>query len=150
MSKTDLKYTEEQWKQLTETANQLFNAGAMGESISTYTTAFAKAEQLAFHAKSCIAFGIPVMPVFIISCNNLSHAYEKTGNRSRADTMLRRAVFFMVHVSEQEGLSDETRESVRRQLARTVLAYCNFCKKTNQQQKWDDFIYHLKAYHHYA
>ena len=135
MSKGDLLHIENRWKEFTVSGNDFFNEGVIEDAIQLYVSALTEAEKLASCVNKCLAFDIPVVPVFNISCQNLSNAYQQVGDVSGAEIMLRRAVFFIIHLNEQEELSVEAEETVQRELPKTILAYVNFCKKTNQENK---------------
>jgi len=135
MSKADLLHIENRWKEFTVSGNDLFNKGVFQDAIPLYVSALTEAKKLASCANQCLAFDIPVVPVFNISCQNITNAYQEVGDISRAEIMLRRAIFFIRHLTEQDGLSAEAQETIQRELPKMVMAYVDFCKKTNQENK---------------
>jgi len=135
MSKADLLQIENRWKEFTVSGNDLFNEGVFQEAIPLYMSALTEAEKLASCANQCLAYDIPVVPVFNISCQNISQACQEGGDISRAEVMLRRSVSFIAHLTELEKLSEEAQETVKREFPKTMLAYVDFCKKTNQENK---------------
>jgi len=135
MSKADLVEIENRWKEFTVSGNDLFNQGVFEDAIALYVSALTEAEKLASSANQCLAYDIPIVPVFNISCQNISNAYQEVGDISRAEVMLRRAIFFITHLTEQEELSAKAQETVQRELPKRIMAYVDFCKKTNQENK---------------
>ena len=135
MSKADLVAIENRWKEFTVSGNDLFNQGVFEDAIALYVSALTEAEKLASSANQCLAYDIPIVPVFNISCQNISNAYQEVGDISRAEVMLRRAIFFITHLTEQEELSAKAQETVQRELPKRIMAYVDFCKKTNQENK---------------
>jgi len=135
MSKADLVEIENRWKEFTVSGNDLFNQGVFEDAIALYVSALTEAEKLASSANQCLAYDIPIVPVFNISCQNISNAYQEVGDISRAEVMLRRAIFFITHLTEQEELSAKAQETVQRELPKRIVAYVDFCKKTNQENK---------------
>ena len=135
MSKADLVDIENRWKEFTVSGNDLFDQGIFEDAIPLYESALTEAEKLASSANKCLSFDIPIVPVFNISCQNISNAYNELGDTSRAEIMLRRAIFFITHLAEQEELSANEQETVQRELPKRILAYVDFCKETNQENK---------------
>ncbi|MBL4755916.1 MAG: hypothetical protein JKY52_20280 [Flavobacteriales bacterium] len=143
MSKEDLIQSENRWKEITLCANNLFNKNAFDEAKSQYDTALKEAGKLVSHFNSCTNIKIPVVPIFVISCNNLANTYQELGDSSLAEVQLRRAVFFIIHLKEQEDLSPQVTESLQRELSKVVLTYSEFCKKTNQEDKSEKVFQNL-------
>jgi tetratricopeptide (TPR) repeat protein len=143
MSEGCAKHIEEAWKQKTVASNELFNHGKYDAALNGYTEALLKAETLNSNDEDALRAGIPLVQVFIISCNNMANTYEELGQLDKAEKMLRRSVYFVIHLINH--YSGERAESLHleSELKRTMLAYSNFCQQ--KKRKMDVVVETVKA-----
>jgi tetratricopeptide (TPR) repeat protein len=133
MSDVQIRHIEKTWKQKTASANELFHQRKYGEALSGYTDAIAAAETLNVNDEDALRAGIPLVQVFIISCNNLANTHEELGQLEKAEKMLRRSVHFVIYLLKH--YSEERAESLylERELKSTVLNYCDFCQRKGRK-----------------
>lgn len=134
MSAAELIAVEADWKQATLSANARFadDGRAVADAVDVYRTALRLAETLAANAPASHRAGLPVVPVFIISCQNLAHALLARGEAAEADALMRRAAHFPLHLLREESAPDTDAgliEAARAGLRRATLAYAEFAKK---------------------
>jgi len=98
MVNSDLRAIEQYWQTLTLSSNVLYNADKFEEALLSYQCALASAELLNNHLTDCICVEVPVMQVYIISCNNLANTYIALGDFEQADRMLKRVLYYLLHL----------------------------------------------------
>ncbi|GAB3431035.1 tetratricopeptide repeat protein [Niabella aquatica] len=123
MSDTCISHIENHWKALTTTANECFNNGDFEKALSVYKDALYRAEALNNHQGDCLRVAIPFMQVYIISCNNLSNTYDELGQKKSAENMLKRAVYYLLHLSGQKHIN---MNELQHELRRASIALLNF------------------------
>lgn len=127
MSNRSAKFIEESWKRKTSAANDLFLADQLPEALVLYLEALRLAEWLVEQATDGLLADIPVIHMFVISCNNLFNTYVGLNDYVLAEAMLRRNVYFLLH---QNSLH-KTDTSLQHEIRNAFLAYALFCRKTN-------------------
>jgi tetratricopeptide (TPR) repeat protein len=126
MSEQCVKHIEESWKQKTVFSNELFNKGKYDAALNAYTEALYRAEILNANYRDAMRSGIPFIQVFSISCNNLANTYEEMGELEDAAKMLKRVVYFLLHLSNDQDLNAS---EIQSELKRASLAYSSFADK---------------------
>ncbi|WP_034060187.1 hypothetical protein [Lacinutrix jangbogonensis] len=143
MSTVDLLHTETIWKQITKRGNTLMESETIN-AVHDYETALQKAEALMEHHIKCLKLKIPVRPIFIISCNNLAEAYCHLKNWNKADTFLKRSIYYIEYL-----MSQPTDLSVKliysKQLMKQMLLYKSFSEQSNQPEKYNTLHNYLKG-----
>lgn len=131
MVNSDLRAIEQYWQTLTLSSNVLYNADKFEEVLSSYQCALASAELLNNHLTDCICLEIPVMQVYIISCNNLANTYIALGDFEQADRMLKRVLYYLLHLVVHAQLDQN---EIQSELKRAASAYQQFAEKTNMEK----------------
>lgn len=128
MSDACMNHIERYWQALTVANNELFNKGDFEKALSGYKDALYRAEVLNNHIKDCVRLKIPFIQVYIISCNNLANTYEELGKLEEAENMLKRTVYYLLHLSGNKELN---LNEIQSELKRAALAYVRFAEKNN-------------------
>lgn len=132
MNDTCMNHIERHWQTLTVSTNELFNKGDFKEALFRYKDALYKAEVLNNHISECIRLKIPVVQVYIISCNNLVNTYEELGNQEESEKMLKRVIYYLLHLTANHALNID---EIQSELKRATLAYDRFCRKKQYKRK---------------
>lgn len=119
---------ERYWQALAVSNNELFNKGDFENALTGYKDALYRAEVLNNNIPDCIRLKIPFIQVYIISCNNLANTYEELGNLEESENMLKRAVYYLLHLIGNKALNIS---EVQSELKRATLAYVRFAEKNN-------------------
>lgn len=130
MSDTCLQHIEEAWKLKTNASNKKFNDGNYEESLQGYEEALCRAEVLNNHLKEVVKAGIPFMQIFAISCNNIAFTYEKIGLVDKGEKMLKRVVYYLIHISKAATLDAK---EVQNELTRAILNYTKYASRNDMQ-----------------
>ena len=128
MSDACMSHIERYWQALTVANNELFNKGDFEKALSGYKDALYRAEVLNNHITECVRLKIPFIQVYIISCNNLTNTYEELGKLEKAENMLKRTVYYLLHLSGNKELN---MNEIQSELKRATLAYVRFTEKNN-------------------
>lgn len=128
MSDTCMDHIERYWQSLTVSNNEHFNKGNFEKALSGYKDALYRAEVLNNNIPDCIRLKIPFIQVYIISCNNLANTYEELGKLEEAENMLKRTVYYLLHLSGNKALNPD---EIQSELKRATLAYVRFAEKNN-------------------
>ncbi|MNG61610.1 Tetratricopeptide repeat protein [compost metagenome] len=131
MANSDLRAIERYWQTLTLSSNALYNADKFEEALFSYQCALASAELLNNHLTDCIYLEVPVMQVYIISCNNLANTYIALGDFEQADRMLKRVLYYLLHLVVHVQLDQN---EIQSELKRAISAYQQFAEKTNMEK----------------
>ncbi|WP_200878587.1 tetratricopeptide repeat protein [Sphingobacterium sp. ML3W] len=124
-----MNHIERYWQALTVSSNEFFNKGDFEKALNGYKDALYRAEVLNNHIPECIRLNIPFIQVYIISCNNLANTYEELGNQEEAENMLKRAVYYLLHLTANKSLNID---EIQSELKRATLAYVRFSEKTGE------------------
>ncbi|EHQ41222.1 undecaprenyl diphosphate synthase family protein [Myroides odoratus] len=127
MSDTCINHLERYWKTLTVSSNEKFNQENYLEALEGYKEALYRAEVLNNHWELCMRLKIPVIQVYIISCNNLAHTHEELQELHQAHAYLKRVIYFLIHLVEHIAI---TTESIQGDLKQALLAYADFKQRT--------------------
>ncbi|WP_194852273.1 tetratricopeptide repeat protein [Nonlabens antarcticus] len=142
MSKSELLHLENDWKETTMMGNDLVDCLSR-QALKEYSSAFAKAKKLMVNIKSCINFNIPIMHIYLISCNNLTEVYTKLGQWDMAETICRRSVFYTIFLRKDKShyfLEEDLNASLTRQL----LMYKELTIKISQPSRYNQIIEEIK------
>jgi len=131
MANSDLRAIERYWQTLTLSSNLLYNANKFEEALLSYQCSLASAELLNNHLTDCIYLEVPVMQVYIISCNNLANTYIALGDFEQADRMLKRVLYYLLHLVVHVQLDQN---EIQSELKRATSAYQQFAEKTNMEK----------------
>jgi len=132
MSDSCLNHIERYWQKLTLSANELFDQGECNKALSSYQDALYRAEVLNNYANQCESLKIPFKQVYIISCNNLAYTYEKLGKLKKAEKLLRRVVYFLLHLTRNKNYNQK---EIKSELKRATLSYLSFSKNNNTEKE---------------
>lgn len=142
MGEQCMRHIEDYWKTLTVSANELFNSGNLEQALLSYKDALYRAEVLNNNMEDCLRFQIPFIQVYIISCNNLANTHEELGQTQEAENMLKRAVYYLLHLTGNKELD---MDEIQSELKRAAIAYVHFVEKTNSGKiKQEQFFQTLK------
>lgn len=142
MSNTNLLNLENEWKELTNFGNGLI-LQTREKALSKYELALEKAEKLMEYQKECDAHKIPVMPIFLISCNNLAEVYCLLENWEKADKMLKRSVYYILHLKQQQ-LHPQASDLLSKWFFKQLLLYKDFSQRRGAPKKYETFLERLK------
>lgn len=131
MSEECMKHMESCWKRLTEQANEHFRIREFKQALLGYKEALYRSEMMNDHQASCIQLEIPYMQLYIISCNNLSNTYLELRQRLEAENMLKRVIYYLLHLS---GDADLNKDEIQRELGRATLELVAFGKEHCDQR----------------
>ena len=142
MSKTELFSLENEWRETTIAGNGLFKEAGQ-EAIFHYENALDAAERLMVFLYKCIDLRIPVMPMFLISCNNLAAAYSRLGKWDKAEKMLKRGVYYILFL-KQKNLHPQVEPVFSRWLCKQMLHYSEFSLCSGHPEKFRELLNKLK------
>jgi len=142
MSRTELLSIEKDWKEITSLGNQSIKE-TREKALSYYILALQKAEKMMPHLTTCIDAKIPVMPIFLISCNNLAEVYCLQKQWSKADKMLKRGIYYIIFL-KKEGLQVEFNKVLSNWLLKQLLLYKEFTERSNQPEEFKNIIEKLR------
>ncbi|WP_206365314.1 tetratricopeptide repeat protein [Sphingobacterium corticibacterium] len=123
-----MNHIERYWQALTIANNETFNKGDFEKALTGYKDALYRAEVLNNHILDCIRLKIPFIQVYIISCNNLANTYEELGKLEEAENMLKRTVYYLLHLAGNKKLNID---EIQSELKRAALSYVRFAEKIN-------------------
>lgn len=126
MNDTCVSQIERQWQALTVSSNELFLNGGFQKAIAGYRDALSKAERLNDHIPDCLRLKIPFIQVYIISCNNLANTFEQLDNKDEAENMLKRAIYYLMHLTENKTLN---LNEIQWEIKNATLTYTVFAEK---------------------
>lgn len=139
MSNADVTQIENYWKAKTTASNNLFNRGKYEEALLGYNDALYRAEILNNRFADCIQADIPFIQVYIISCNNIANTYTELGKKEEAANMLKRAVYYLLHLS---GNTEIKQEEVQNELRRAAVGYISFIEKNEETPNRREALFH--------
>lgn len=135
-----MSHIERYWQALTVANNELFNKGDFEKALSGYKDALYRAEVLNNHILDCIRLKIPFIQVYIISCNNLANTYEELGKLEEAENMLKRTVYYLLHLIGNKELN---MDEIQSELKSVTLSYVRFAEKTNTGKVKQEQIFRM-------
>lgn len=138
MNDTCISHIEDHWKEQTSSSNKLFNHGEYEDALVGYEEALFRAGVLNNNYNDCLRDGIPFLQVYVISCHNMAYTYEELGLYKKAQRMLRKAIYFLLHFEKNKTLNQTEVES---ELKKASLAYFLFLKRTGLKAVKSDRLY---------
>ena len=138
MSDTCINHIEKHWQALTGSSNELFNKGNLKKALLGYKDAMYRAEVLNNNIEDCIRLKIPFVQVYIISCNNLANTYEDLGKKEEAENLLKRVVYYLLHLADNKALNID---EIQSELKRATLAYVHFSEKNNLEKRKQEKLF---------
>lgn len=126
---------EQQWKRQTLKSNAYFECQDFEKAITGYQQALALAEVLNRHPQDCLQSNIPFMQIYIISCNNLSNIYIERAQLLAAENMLKRALYFLLQLSDFQYIEMKTWQSELKRAAISLLNFSAPQSTTSHQEK---------------
>lgn len=141
MSDTCMTHIENHWKTLTISSNESFNKGDFKMALLGYKDALYRAEILNNYQDDCFRLNIPFIQVYVISCNNLSNTSCELDDSEEAESMLKRVVHYLLHLSRQENMD---RDEIQSELKRASLSLLSFAEKYGCKKKQEKLLDTLK------
>lgn len=129
-----MNHLERYWKTLTVSSNENFNQKNYLEALKGYKEAMYRAEVLNNHWELCVQLKIPVIQVYLISCNNLAYTYEELHQLDQAQKFLKRAIYFLIHLLEHTDISSM---EIQSDLKQALLTYADFTQRTQYKTATD-------------
>lgn len=128
MSDTCMNHIEKYWQTLTVSSNEFFKKRNFNKALSGYKDALYRAEVLNNNISDCIRLKTSFVQVYIISCNNLANTYEELGMKEEAESLLKRVVYYLLHLATNKKLNIGELQS---ELKRAMLTYVHFTEKND-------------------
>ncbi|ATA76135.1 conserved hypothetical protein [Capnocytophaga canimorsus] len=125
MSDVCISHIENYWRLLTAEANHCFNQGDYKQALDKYENALYRAEVLCNNFSDCLRLQIPFTQVYVTSCNNLIHLYEKLRQHQEVESMLKKMIGFLLFICKN---SQSEQALAEMELQKSVLNYVNFIK----------------------
>lgn len=126
------------WKTCTEEGNALFSEREYVNALEQYVRAFEIAtELLDVHAQAYFDAGIPVVPLYVISCNNLANTHWEMGDLEEADTCFLKPLHAVKAITQDMDTRDTIRYKALREVTRVMVTYLDFCGKTGRKGRFD-------------
>ncbi|MGM5632075.1 tetratricopeptide repeat protein [Apibacter raozihei] len=128
MSDTCMHHIENHWKKLTFYSNELFNNSKFERALHGYEEALYRSEVLNNHIELCNKLKIPFVQIYIISCNNLANTYKEINKKDKAEKILKRALFYLLHLTGNKSLD---KENIKMEMRKAMISYTYFIKENN-------------------
>ncbi|NSL91214.1 tetratricopeptide repeat protein [Chitinophaga solisilvae] len=131
--KPELLQKEAAWKQQTEEGNRLYHLNRYRESISYYYNALEIAEELLTDIDyAYLKTGVPVIDIYIISCNNIAGTYWDLQEPDSSEAYYLKPIQMIEALTQDMQLSRCLRVKASHHLIRVTVSYLDFCKKTRR------------------
>lgn len=140
MNSQEIIALERQWRDHTDAANTLFNSNRHAEAAEGYASALVSAETLNRHPVSALRAGLPIVQIFVLSCQNLSNALVELDRLAEADALMRRSVHFLIHSIEDKATAADVRDEAIREVGRALIAYAEFVERTGLGAPPDEML----------
>lgn len=138
MSEKCMRHIESYWEGLTKQANERFGNKEFRRALVSYKEALYRAEVMNDHREACLQLEIPYIQLYIISCNNLSNTYIELGQLPEAENMLKRVIYYLLHLSGDADLNkDEIQRELRRAAVELVAFGKNHCDQRTQESTFE-------------
>ncbi|MCK0159618.1 tetratricopeptide repeat protein [Allomuricauda sp. F6463D] len=138
MSDPCIQHIENYWKIKTTDSNELFNKGSFKAALTGYEEALYRAEVLNTNFADCIRVGIPFLQIYIISCNNIANTYEELHQYEKAENILKRIIYFLLHFEGNKILDSN---EIQSELKRASLTYVSFTEKNNLKKLQQEHLF---------
>lgn len=129
MSDTCISQIESHWKIKTTISNNLFHKCSYQEALLSYEEALYRAEVLNHHYQDCLRNGIPFIQIYITSCTNIAHTQSALHAQDKAEEMLKRVLYYLLHLSKIKDLDPM---EIKRELKRALVYYYDFVRQGAQ------------------
>lgn len=123
------------WKTCTEEGNTLFSEGEYRNALEQYVRALELATEL-LDVHAYVNAGIPVVPLYVISCNNLGNTHWEMGGLEKADFYFLRPLYAIKTITQNPATRDTMRYSALREVTRITITYLDFCRKTGRRGRF--------------
>lgn len=134
MKMVEVHVQEDLWKDLISSANSLFESKDWSAALLGYKAALVQAESLNKMQLACEEEAIPFVQIYIISCMNLSNTYEEMGDFESAERLLRRIVYYLIHLLEERSFCTTTILFELQRATLTLLRFLGDQGKTAEQE----------------
>lgn len=134
MKMVEVNVQEDLWKGLISSANSLFESKDWSAALLGYKAALVQAESLNKMQLACEKEAIPFVQIYIISCMNLSNTYEELGDFESAERLLRRIVYYLIHLLEERSFCTTTLLFELQRATLTLLRFLGDQGKTAEQE----------------
>ncbi|MBB6127496.1 hypothetical protein [Mucilaginibacter lappiensis] len=144
MSYTELKSINEQWANITEQGNQLFDKKQYHDAFRCYEEAMVLGEVLFGNVQDAEHYQIQVIPVFSVSCINLANLYRTLKEISKAGDYFFYNVWNLKMLSWRNDISKELYIEAIKNWQQAVLNLTLFYQETGQALMvdfWKDNTY---------
>ncbi|MBD1420982.1 tetratricopeptide repeat protein [Sphingobacterium chuzhouense] len=133
-----MRHIESYWEQLTLSSNELFQNRKFKQALAGYKEALYRAEVMNDHREACLRLEIPYMQLYIISCNNLSNTYIELGQLPEAENLLKRVIYYLLHLSGDTDLNkDEILLELRQATVELVVFGKEYCDQRTQESTFE-------------
>lgn len=122
------------WKTHTEEGNTLFSEGEYSNALEQYMQALEIATAL-LDAHAYLDTGIPVVPLYVISCNNLGNTHWEIGDLEKADFYFLRPLYTLKTITQNPTMRHTIRYRALREVTRITITYLDFCRKTGREER---------------
>ncbi|CAA0150110.1 hypothetical protein [Tenacibaculum maritimum] len=126
MSDTCIRKIESYWKNKTTVSNELFQKGKFKDALLGYKNALYRVEVLNKNYSDCIRIGIPLIQIFMISCNNIANTYLELQQIDNAENILKRAIYYLIYTTRNEDIN---KEEIYTELRKASINYFHFAKQ---------------------
>ncbi|MCW3464530.1 tetratricopeptide repeat protein [Chitinophaga nivalis] len=124
---------EDTWKTHTDAGNRLCQLHRYPEGIPYYEQALATAETLLTEIDTVYQVAeIPVIELYIISCNNIAYCYWELNDLESSESYFLQSLEKMEALSKSKQVSQYVQHKALRELTRVAVAYLDFCKKSGR------------------
>lgn len=122
----EVQVQEGLWKDLIVRANSFFESSDWSAALQGYKKALGQAERLNTMQVACEKENIPYVQIYVVSCMNLAHTYMELADFESAEKMLRRIIYYLLHLLEVCSFSDV---GLLQELKRATLILMSFLAK---------------------
>lgn len=131
MSDACIIHLENHWKKLISEANESFSNKDYTSALHRYEEALFRGEVLNNYIDDCIRIGVPFIPIYLISCYNLSNTYLELGETEKAGNILKGTVHYLLHVSGKPNVHPELWQQ---ELKKSGIYLLNFLKENEPDE----------------
>ncbi|SFW18744.1 hypothetical protein SAMN02927921_00424 [Sinomicrobium oceani] len=144
MSEVCLNHIEEYWKSRTVASNTLFNEEKYTEALAGYKEALYRAEVLNNHFETCKSSEIPFIQIYMISCNNMAFTYLEMKQQKKAEAILRRSMYYLLHQLRKKAMKD-CKIMLQKELQRASVSYLHHIDKANRDTQLVTLLESMRA-----
>lgn len=144
MSLYNFKDLIDEWKAITEDANQLFQKKKYHAAVSFYEKSLFFSELMFRHAQNADKLGIHVVSPFSVSCINMANNFRASNENEKASAYFMYNVWQVKMMSKKEGITKTLYRECIRNWEKAVMQFTTFHKEINQPLTvnfWQDETY---------